>query len=180
MQIEMFGESAFAAAPLRRDKLRCCHWLACLDEARAVRREVRLRTYALRRDNLRTWLANRSSRTVGKCERRLAGSTGLEPAASGVTGRCQPPQIAADPGKSGSALPPWPSKVDRGRLFRNVLQILASAGTFGRERPRPGGLVARAQIAGVQPAVPAAVERGCVTAAGLVESSPAKATSSDG
>ena len=27
----------------------------------------------------------------------LAGSTGLEPAASGVTGRCQSPHIAADP-----------------------------------------------------------------------------------
>ena len=32
-------------------------------------------------------LANHSSRTFGKRERRLAGSTGLEPAASGVTGR---------------------------------------------------------------------------------------------
>src|SRR5688500_7264318 len=33
-----------------------------------------------------SWLANRSSR-IAKCERRLAGWTGLEPAASGVTGR---------------------------------------------------------------------------------------------
>ena len=41
---------------------------------------------------------------------KLAGSTGLEPAASGVTGRRQRQHIAADPGKSGSALPP-----DRGR-----------------------------------------------------------------
>ena len=32
------------------------------------------------------WLANRSSRSDSS-ERRLAGSTGLEPAASGVTGR---------------------------------------------------------------------------------------------
>ena len=35
----------------------------------------------------------------------LAGSTGLEPAASGVTGRRQRQHIAADPGKSGSAVP---------------------------------------------------------------------------
>jgi hypothetical protein len=35
----------------------------------------------------------------------LAGSTGLEPAASGVTGRCQRSHNAADPGKSGSAVP---------------------------------------------------------------------------
>ena len=35
----------------------------------------------------------------------LAGSTGLEPAASGVTGRRQRRHIAADPGKSGSAVP---------------------------------------------------------------------------
>ena len=38
------------------------------------------------------------------CE-MLAGSTGLEPAASGVTGRTQPRHIAADPGISGSAAP---------------------------------------------------------------------------
>jgi hypothetical protein len=35
----------------------------------------------------------------------LAGSTGLEPAASGVTGRSQRQHNAADPGKSGSAVP---------------------------------------------------------------------------
>src|SRR5205823_12254332 len=83
-------------------------------------------------------------------ERRRAHETGeqathakrewrgrLEPAASGVTGRHQSLHNAADPGKSGSALSHrGPSDAHHGRVFRKILQVLASAGTFGSERPR--------------------------------------------
>ncbi len=48
-----------------------CHWLACLDEARPKGCH---------------WLACLDEARP-KGERSLAGSTGLEPAASGVTGR---------------------------------------------------------------------------------------------
>ena len=57
----------------------------------------------------------------------LAGWTGLEPAASGVTGRHQRQHIAADPGKSGSAVPPsWLSDADRGRVFGTACKFLPS------------------------------------------------------
>jgi hypothetical protein len=59
------GWSAFAAPPLRRDSLR-----------RVV-------------DTQKTWPALRAGLAVARAtrERKLAGSTGLEPATSGVTGR---------------------------------------------------------------------------------------------
>ena len=47
--------------------------------------------------------------------REMAGSTGLEPAASGVTGRCQSPPLAADPD-------------NRGRLSR-ILAVRCSSWT---------------------------------------------------
>jgi hypothetical protein len=69
--------------------------------------------------SLKEWSARRAdldeARAVRR-ERSLAGSTGLETAASGVTGRCQSPHIA-----------PWPSTADRGRLFRNGFKFLQSS-----------------------------------------------------
>jgi hypothetical protein len=56
----------------------------------------------------------------------------------------------------------WLFDANRGRLFRNVLQVLASAGTFGREKPRTASTswpVSRVQIGGPQPALLAVVER---------------------
>jgi hypothetical protein len=50
-------------------------------------------------------LKNSRGANVLELSEMLAGSTGLEPAASGVTGRRQRRHIAADPGKSGSAVP---------------------------------------------------------------------------
>jgi hypothetical protein len=50
-------------------------------------------------------LKNSRGANVLELSEKLAGSTGLEPAASGVTGRRQRRHIAADPGKSGSAVP---------------------------------------------------------------------------
>ena len=52
------------------------------------------------------------------------GSTGLEPAASGVTGRPQRPHNPADPGKSGSAVP------TRGRLMPIVDACFGTACKF--------------------------------------------------
>jgi hypothetical protein len=70
------------------------------------------------------------SARAARARARMAQSTGPEPVASGVTGLCQFPQIAADPGQSGSAVSlSWPSDTNRGRAFRNVLQDLARAGT---------------------------------------------------
>jgi hypothetical protein len=77
----------------------------------------------------------------------LAGSTGLEPAASGVTGRRQRPHIAADPGKSGSALP----RLGRSRSIVDAclgtackfLQAPARSDANGREQPRSVGPVLR-------------------------------------
>jgi hypothetical protein len=66
----------------------------------------------------------------------LAGSTGLEPAASGVTGRRQQQPNAADPGKSGSLSRLMAVRCRTWIVFRNGLQVLASAATFGGDKAR--------------------------------------------
>ena len=55
------------------------------------------------------WLANRSSRNVVTRERRLAGSTGLEPAASAVTGQ-RSNQLNYDPRFAGLQSEKWTAR----------------------------------------------------------------------
>src|SRR5215210_8010188 len=99
----------------------------------------------------------------------VAGSTRLEPATSGVTGRRQRPHDAADPGTSGSAFPPNGRSLPivdacSGRSCK-FLQAAARPGMKCPERFDNARLVG-VQIAGTQPAVLAAVERGGMSCSG--------------